>query len=197
MIFRITGVPITWVQLYERGLSKHDLIPKHELLQRSFIQRNFHTIFPADAFLHCSKIKLPLYFLGIAKKQRRCSIKRLLGLRPTTLLKKRLWHRCFPVNCFLLLESAKTSQQFPGKFFRSFESRLTFYWKRHYSICFPKKWNILIGFVCHFTEYLKLTRTDRFGERSVVILKIIYFFSKGFLEFSDLASTLTKKQSSS
>ena len=28
---------------------------------------------------------------------RRCSVKKV-SLRPATLLKKRLWHRCFPVN---------------------------------------------------------------------------------------------------
>ena len=95
----------------------------------------------------------------------------------------------------MLFESVKTSQQFPRNFFRSFEFRVTFYWK-HYSICIPKNWNILIWFVCHSTEYLKLKRIDRshfLGKRSVVILKIIYFLSKWFLEFPDLANTLTKK----
>ena len=29
---------------------------------------------------------------------RRCSINKALGLRPATLLKKRVWLRCFPVN---------------------------------------------------------------------------------------------------
>ena len=28
----------------------------------------------------------------------RCSVNKVLDLRPATLLKKRLWHRCFPVN---------------------------------------------------------------------------------------------------
>ena len=65
---------------YERGLTKHDLIPKHELLQRSFIQRNFQTIFTADAFLHHLRINLPLYFLLIFQKQWRCSIKK--AVRP-------------------------------------------------------------------------------------------------------------------
>ena len=109
-------------------------------------------------------------------------------------------YRTPPDDCFLLFESVKTSQQFPGNVFLSFESRLTFYWKRHYSICIPKNWNILTWFVCHSTEYLKLKWIDRrhfLGKRSVVILKIIYFLFKWFLEFSDLASTVTKKQSSS
>ena len=108
-------------------------------------------------------------------------------------------YRTPPDDCFLLFESVKTSQQFAGIFFQSFEFRLAFYWKRHYSICIPKKWNILIWFVCHSTEYLKLKRIDRshfLGKRSVVILKIIYFLSKWFLSFSDLTSTFTKKQSS-
>ena len=90
-------------------------------------------------------------------------------------------YRTPPDDCFLLFESVKTSQQFPG----NFEYRLTFYWKRHYSICIPKNWNILIWFVCHSTEYLKLKRIDRWhflGKRSVVILKIIYFSSKWFFK---------------
>ena len=50
----------------------------------------------------------------------------------------------------------------------------------------------------HSTQYQKLKRIDRrhfLGKRSVVILKIIYFLSKWFLEFTGLASTFTKKQS--
>ena len=35
-------------------------------------------------------------------------------------------YRTPPDNWFLLFESVKTSQQFPGIFFRGFESRLTF-----------------------------------------------------------------------
>ena len=53
----------------KRGLTKHYLIPKHELLQRSFIQGNFQTIFTADTFLHCLRIKLPLHLLEIVQKQ--------------------------------------------------------------------------------------------------------------------------------
>ena len=84
---------------YERELTKHDLIPKYELLQRSFIHGNFQTIFPADTSLHCLRIKLPLHLLEIVQRQWRGSIKKkMLGLRPATLLKKRLWHRCFHVN---------------------------------------------------------------------------------------------------
>ena len=90
---------------------------------------------------------------------------------------------------------SKLVSDFLEIFFRSFESRQTFYWKRNYNICTPKNWNILTCFVCHSTEYLKLKRIDgrHFGgKRSFVILKIIYFLSKWFLEFSDLASTFTK-----
>ena len=36
-------------------------------------------------------------------------------------------YRTPPDNWFLLFESVKTSQQFPGIFFRAFESRLTFH----------------------------------------------------------------------
>ena len=59
---------------YERGLTKYDLIPKHGLLQRSFIHGNFQTIVTADAFLHCLRIKLPLHFLEIVQKLWRCSM---------------------------------------------------------------------------------------------------------------------------
>ena len=59
---------------YERGLTKYDLIPKHGILQRSFIHGNFQTIVTADAFLHCLRIKLPLQFLEIVQKRRGCSM---------------------------------------------------------------------------------------------------------------------------
>ena len=91
---------------------------------------------------------------------------------------------------------SKLASNFLKISFQSFEPRLTFYWKRHYSICIPKNWNILIWFVCHPIEYLKLKRIDSrhfWGKRSVLILKIIHFLSKWFLEYSDLASTFTKK----
>ena len=61
---------------YERELTKHDLIPKYELLQRSFIHGNFQTIFPADTSLHCLRIKLPLHLLEIVQRQWRGSIKK-------------------------------------------------------------------------------------------------------------------------
>ena len=198
---------------YEHGLTKYDLIPKRGLLQRSFIHWNFQTIVTADAFLHCLRIKLSPHFLEIVQKPLRCSVyKKTARLQACNAIKKETLVQVFsckfceifiyrtpPDDCFLLFESVKTSQQFPGNVFLSFESRLTFYWKRHYSICIPKNWNILTWFVCHSTEYLKLKWIDRrhfLGKRSVVILKIIYFLFKWFLEFSDLASTVTKKQSS-
>ena len=134
--------------------------------------------------------------------------KKLLGLKPPTLLKKRLWHKCFPVNFakFLFADRLRTTAYHCSNlsklasnpldfFFSNFQSRLTFYWKRHYSTCIPKNLNILIWFVSHSTEYLKLKWIDckHFGgKRSVAILKIIYFLCKWFFEFSDLLALSLK-----
>ena len=73
---------------YERELTKHDLIPKYELLQRSFIHGNFQTIFPADISLHCLRIKLPLHLLEIVQRQWRGSIKKDVRPQACNFIKK-------------------------------------------------------------------------------------------------------------
>ena len=65
---------------YERQLTEPVLIPKHEFLQRSFIHRNFQTIFTTDAFLHYLRIKLTAILLKITIFLWNCSnLSKLVG----------------------------------------------------------------------------------------------------------------------
>ena len=67
-------------------------------------------------------ISSPLYFPHYP--HRRCSMmknvlgnfSKFTGLRPATLLKKRLWHRCFPVNFCKIFETV-FYRTLPGDFF--------------------------------------------------------------------------------
>ena len=119
---------------YERGLTKYDLIPKHGLLQRSFIHGSYQTVVTADAFLHCLRSKLPLHFLEIVQKPWRCSMyKKATRPQASNVVKKETLAQVFsrefceifvyrppPDDCLSLFESVKTSQQFPGIFFSKF-----------------------------------------------------------------------------
>ena len=56
----------------------------------------------------CSKIKGVLKNFAKFTGKRLCQsllFNKVAGLRPTTLLKKRLWHRCFPVNFVKFLKT--------------------------------------------------------------------------------------------
>ena len=136
---------------YERGLTEHDLIPKHKLLQRSFIHGNFQTIITADTFIHCLRIKLPLHFLEIVQKQWRCSIKKSIRPQARNFFKKETVAHVFSCKFFEIFKNtfiaeqlqatssycsnlSKLASNFLEIFFRSFESRL----KQHYNICIPK-----------------------------------------------------------
>ena len=129
---------------YERGLTKHDLIPKHELLQRSFIHGNFQTIFTADTFLHCLRIKLPVHLLEIVQKQCRGSIKKAIRPQACNFIKKDALAQVFSCEYFKIFKNtfiteqlqmtasyslnlSKLASNFLEIFLRSFESRLTFY----------------------------------------------------------------------
>ena len=49
-----------------------------------------------DLFKRIKNIKKN--FLKFFRKTLRSNLNKVAGLRPATLLKKRLWHSCFPVN---------------------------------------------------------------------------------------------------
>ena len=55
-------------------------------------------------------------FLRISQNSQENTCARVSGLRPATLLKKRLWHRCFPAN-FVKLSRTPFLQNTSGGWF--------------------------------------------------------------------------------
>ena len=63
------------------------------------------------------------------------------GLRPATLLKKKLWHRCFPVNFAKFLRTLFL-QNTPGRLFLEFQLFSVLLWRPFIDVfiyCFPVK----------------------------------------------------------
>ena len=68
---------------------------------------------PPEAFY--KKGVLQNYAKSTEKHQRQCLFfNKVAGLRPATLLKKRLWHSCFPVN-FAKFSRTSFLQNTPGR----------------------------------------------------------------------------------
>ena len=76
---------MTLSQLFNMILGTHSITPKTEA-----------------AVQKCSVKKV---FLEISQNSQENTCARVTGIRPVTLFKKRLWRRCFPVNCVKFLRT--------------------------------------------------------------------------------------------
>ena len=113
----------------------------------------------SQVFFKIGALKRFAKFIG---KHLRLSLffNKVVSLRPTTLLNKKLWDKCFPVNfaktyrapsCACLcatLQNMNNSKAFPTDFYYWFQNSC-------YAQQFPFRVTLLIQVICHASCYLK------------------------------------------
>ena len=96
-LFLLVMLQVNDVKIYQRvALSELFFIP----FTSESLQKQSPEVFCAKGVLR--------YFTKITRKRLCQSLffNKVAGLRPTTLLKKRLWHSCFPVNFVKFLRTS-------------------------------------------------------------------------------------------
>ena len=137
-------------------------------------------------------------FLEISQNSRENTSARASGLRPATLLKKRLWHRCFPVNFVKFLRTPFLTEHLPWLLLYMrlawdyYSSALMFFtpcspfWNRRKTIMIELMKGLFYNTIHHWVWYCWVTH-DKFLVHYRVI-DVIPFHNTGLLLYPSKTS---------